>query len=145
MRFPSYFSRFDQSETIRNAKQLLQDYPHYKRLELATRPTLHSPQIDCMPPNHSAENGMENAMIRHVYFVVYVSACERTIANLPNDMDRKILKTRYLDGHTDSYTMKQVGLEHSAYGDAKNQALIAFAELCPPLPDYGQLIVYRSS
>lgn len=148
-----HFSRINEEATIENAKKFLSEYRHYHRIELRSVIALQSPVISGMPSGDSKGNTNEDRVISHLDAKTYCATCRHAIEAIESDTYRKILSETYIKPvYNDDLIMSDVGLEHSRFYDVKNDALIAFAEICPPMPDIKNpddvatidLLVYKS-
>ncbi|MFT8412311.1 MAG: ArpU family phage packaging/lysis transcriptional regulator [Schleiferilactobacillus perolens] len=140
----TYWRRLDHEATAANAEFVLMDYRHRKQKSKRNEITLQSPAIDGMPRSPSTENSQENKLLKYLNDWDFVAQCDRAIESVENDESRTILKLLY----TTDYPVKvqtimdRLGMETTAYYHAKQDALIAFAEVWPPSPS--ELLVYRT-
>lgn len=148
-----HFSRINEPATIQNAKDFLSEYQHFHRIELRSVVALQSPVISDMPKGDSKGNSNEDKVISHLDAKMYCATCRNVIQAIESDTYRKILHQTYIKPiYNDEIIMSHVGLSRTQFYATKNDALIAFAELCPPMPnilddeDTGvyDLLVYES-
>lgn len=139
----SYFRRLDHEKTAKNAERLLSDFRHReaksKRAEVMG---LMSPLMDGMPRNDSVENGTETKLVNELSDQEFVERVRRAIECIENEESRVILRCLYIDRPvTAENIMIRLGMSTTAYYHAKEEALVAFAEVWPPVPS--ELLVYR--
>ena len=138
----------DRDETAANAERVLLSYEHHKSMALRWSISLKSPVIDGMPRNDSVENNTERQITNHIDDQLYVKQCEVIINEIMPQTSRNpkwpdILRYTYLKPlATDLAVQERVGYEHSAFYEAKKDALCAFAELWPPYPS--ELVVRKA-
>ena len=65
VRATRYFSPIDHDKTIENAKEVLRNYWHHKRLAQRTKTALRSPVMDGMPKSPSYGNKAEDKLVSH--------------------------------------------------------------------------------
>lgn len=139
----SYSGRLDHEETAKNAERLLSDFRHRKaKSRRAEVMGLKSPLMDGMPRNDSVENGTETKLIAELSDQEFVQRVRRAIECIESDESRVILRCLYIDRPvTAENIMMRLGMSTTAYYHAKEEALVAFAEVWPPVPS--ELLVYR--
>ena len=132
VRATRYFSPIDHDKTIENAKEVLGNYWHHKRLAQRTKIALRSPVMDGMPKSPSYGNNAEEKVISHADELYYIACCEGAIESLDSANHRLILTSSYLtQRYTDQQIMDKLFLSKAQYYRTKREALIAFAEICP--------------
>ncbi|PTU94019.1 transcriptional regulator [Lacticaseibacillus casei] len=135
VRVTRYFSPIDHDKTIENAKEVLGNYWHHKRLAQRTKIALRSPVMDGMPKSPSYGNKAEEKVISHADELYYVECCESAVDAIEDEDYRTILSESYLipasKRKTNEALFDLIGVGKTAYQDKKKQALIAFGELCP--------------
>ncbi|WP_203624633.1 ArpU family phage packaging/lysis transcriptional regulator [Lacticaseibacillus sp. 866-1] len=139
----SYFRRLDHEETAKNAERLLSDFRHReaksKRAEVMG---LKSPLMDGMPRNDSVENRTETKLVAELSDQEFVHRVRRALECIESEESRVILRCLYIDRSvTAENIMMRLGMSTTAYYHAKEKALVAFAEVWPPVPS--ELLVYR--
>ncbi|MFD1441209.1 ArpU family phage packaging/lysis transcriptional regulator [Lacticaseibacillus hegangensis] len=140
----TYFRRLDHEETAKNAERLLSDFRHReaksKRAEVMG---LKSPLMDGMPRNDSVENGTETKLIAELSDQEFVQRVRRAIECIESEESRVILRCLYIDRPvTAENIMIRLSMSNTAYYHAKEEALVAFAEVWPPEPS--ELLAYRT-
>ncbi|WP_196246206.1 ArpU family phage packaging/lysis transcriptional regulator [Lacticaseibacillus zhaodongensis] len=144
-RVTSLHSSIDEDETAKNAEALLLEYPHYWRLSRQASYGLKSPAMDGMPRPDSTANTADLAIINKVDAGQWLRICNTIIDGMQQTQYGKtqrwhaILKERYVRGLPDYTVMSNLGIEKSQYYEERRDALIAFAEMWPPV--LGQLVV----
>lgn len=139
----TYFRRLDHEETAKNAERLLGDFRHREnKAKRADVLGLQSPTIDGMPRNELVENSAERRIISHLSDQEFVDRVKRAVECIESDEQRKILIGLYIGHPVKAETiMEALGMSTTAYYHAKEEALVAFAEVWPPIPS--ELLVYR--
>jgi len=140
----SYFRRLDHEETAKNAERLLVDFRHREqKAKRADVLGLKSPAMDGMPRNDSTENSMERRITSHLSDQEFVERVKRAIECIESDEARLILRGLYIGRPiTAEALMERLAMSNTAYYHAKEEALVAFAEVWPPVPS--ELLVYRT-
>ena len=101
-----------------------------------------------MPRSDSYGNKAEEQITGHVDDQQFVKKCEVIVREIMPDVAQDENWAKILDYYymrqigTDEVIMERLGYSHSAYYEAKKQALCAFAEVWPPFPN--ELLVYRT-
>ena len=135
VRATRYFSPIDHDKTIENAKEVLGNYWHHKRLAQRTKIALRSPVMDGMPKSPSYGNKAEDKLVSHADELYYLNACENAINIIEDEDYRIILWETYIISPSKRLTndaiVAKLKMERSAFYIARNRALYAFAELCP--------------
>lgn len=139
----SYFRRLDREATAKNAEGLLGDFRHREqKAKRADVLGLKSPAMDGMPRNDTVENSAERRIISHLSDQEFVDRVKRAVECIESDEQRKILIGLYIGHPVKAETiMEALGMSTTAYYHAKEEALVAFAEVWPPIPS--ELLVYR--
>ena len=140
----SYFRRLDHEETAKNAERLLSDFRHReaksKRAEVMG---LKSPLMDGMPRNDTTDNSVERRITDHLSDQEFVERVRRAIECIESDEAKVILCGLYIGRPlTAEALMERMAMSNTAYYHAKEEALVAFAEVWPPFPS--ELLVYRT-
>lgn len=131
----TYFSNIDREATIGNAKAVLEDYEHRKRRALRFSFALKSPKFDGMPRSEAQGNPLEDSIVNHVSDQTYVTTCEDVINAIQDQVQRQILWYTYIKPLADNDAiMDKVNLSYAQFYREKNEALLTFAEIFPPLP-----------
>ncbi|WP_057821920.1 ArpU family phage packaging/lysis transcriptional regulator [Schleiferilactobacillus perolens] len=140
----TYWRRLDHEATATNAKAVLMDYRHRKHKAKRNEVTIQSPQMDGMPRSPSTENAQENKILRDLEDGEFCHQCDRVISAIESSEGRTILRLLYTVGRPPKVEsiMEQLGMQSTAYYHAREDALVAFAELWPPSPS--ELLVYRT-
>lgn len=140
----TYASRLDHEATAENAERLLGDFRHRK--QKSKRPDvagLKSPSLDGMPRNDTVENTAESRIVDHLSDQQFVEQVERALERIESDEARLILRGLYIGRPiTAEALMERLAMSNTAYYHAKEEALVAFAEVWPPVPS--ELLVYRT-
>ena len=144
VRATSYFgkrSKQDRDETAANAERILLEYPRAKSKTLRGAVSIQSPTLDGMPRNDTVSNRNEDKIINTLDDEDLVAQCDyivnKAMPNVSKDPNwAKIIKLAYLlpQPMKDVAIQQRLGYGHTAYYDAKKEALCAFAELWPPFP-----------
>lgn len=139
----SYFRRLDREATAENAEGLLSDFRHREqKAKRADVLGLKSPAMDGMPRNDTVENSVERRITDHLSDQEFVERVKRAVECIESDEQRKILIGLYIGHPVKAETiMEALGMSTTAYYHAKEEALVAFAEVWPPIPS--ELLVYR--
>ncbi|MEN2662166.1 ArpU family phage packaging/lysis transcriptional regulator [Lacticaseibacillus paracasei] len=134
VRATRYFSPIDHDKTIENAKEVLGNYWHHKRLAQRTKMALRSPVMDGMPKSPSYGNKAEEKVISHADELRYVACCEIAIRSVELEKYRIILTETYLvslDQRKPWWLIaEELHLSKSAYYRDFKEALLAFADWC---------------
>ncbi|QPB57167.1 ArpU family phage packaging/lysis transcriptional regulator [Lacticaseibacillus paracasei] len=134
VRATSYFSPIDHDKTIENAKEVLGNYWHHKRLAQRTKTALRSPVMDGMPKSPSYGNKAEEKVISHSDELRYVACCEIAVRSVELEKYRIILTETYLvslDQRKPWWLIaEELHLSKSAYYRDFKEALLAFADWC---------------
>ncbi|MCI1912946.1 MAG: hypothetical protein LKJ06_07925 [Schleiferilactobacillus harbinensis] len=140
----TYWRRLDHEATATNAEAVLMDYRHRKHKAKRNEVTIQSPQMDGMPRSPSTENAQENKILRDLEDGEFCQQCDRVISAIESSEGRTILRLLYTVGRPPKVEsiMEQLGMQSTAYYHAREDALVAFAELWPPSPS--ELLVYRT-
>lgn len=140
----TYRSRLDHVETAKNADRLLLDYRHREqKAKRADVMGLMSPSLDGMPRNDTVENTVESRVVGHISDSEFVERVKRAIECIENDESKLILRSLYIGRPiTAEALMDRLAMSTTAYYHAKENALVAFAEVWPPVPS--ELLVYRT-
>lgn len=148
VRVTSWYSKVDRDQTASNAAEILLAYPHHKALAMRYTIALQSPNMDGMPRSDSFDNTTEAKIIGHLDDKQFVAQVDYILNEMMPEVSRnenwaKILKLAYITrgGLQDKAIQERLGYEHSAYYEAKKDALCAFAELWPPFPS--ELVVLQ--
>lgn len=141
MRATKRFSRVNRDKTAANADEVLTQYPSRKAMTLRWSAALQSPNMDGMPRTSSTRNTAEDKVMGHLDDLQYVKQVEYIINELMPEVSRdenwaSILRLTYMThgGLEPSEVQDRLGIEHSAFYEARKDALCAFAELWPPFP-----------
>ncbi|WP_203663781.1 ArpU family phage packaging/lysis transcriptional regulator [Lacticaseibacillus sp. 53-4] len=140
----TYFRRLDHEETAKNAERLLSDFRHReaksKRAEVMG---MKSPLMDGMPRNDSVENRTETKLVAELSDQEFVHRVRRALECIESEESRVILRCLYIDRPvTAENIMIRLSMSNTAYYHAKEEALVAFAEVWPPEPS--ELLAYRT-
>ena len=140
----SYFRRLDHEETAKNAERLLSDFRHReaksKRAEVMG---MKSPLMDGMPRNDTTDNSVERRITDHLSDQEFVERVKRALECIEDDTSRLILQGLYIGRPIKAEAlMERLTMSNTAYYHAKEEALVAFAEVWPPVPS--ELLVYRT-
>lgn len=140
----TYWRRLDHEATAANAEAVLMDYRHRKAKAKRNEITIQSPRMDGMPRSPSTENAQENKILRDLEDGEFCQQCDRVINAIESSEGRTILKLLYTVDRPPKVEsiMERLGMQSTAYYHAKDDALIAFAEIWPPSPS--ELLVYRT-
>ncbi|MCI1894784.1 MAG: DUF1492 domain-containing protein [Lactobacillus sp.] len=140
----TYFRRLDHEETAKNAERLLGDFRHREnKAKRADVLGLKSPAMDGMPRNDTVENTAESRIVDHLSDQQFVERVKRAIECIESDEARLILRGLYIGRPiTAEALMDRLAMSNTAYYHAKEEALVAFAEVWPPVPS--ELLVYRT-
>lgn len=140
----SYFRRLDREATAENAEGLLSDFRHREqKAKRADVLGLKSPAMDGMPRNDTVENTAESRIVDHLSDQQFVERVKRAIECIESDEARLILRGLYIGRPiTAEALMDRLAMSNTAYYHAKEEALVAFAEVWPPVPS--ELLVYRT-
>lgn len=140
----TYWRRLDHEATAANAEAVLMDYRHRKAKAKRNEITIQSPRMDGMPRSPSTENAQENKILRDLEDGEFCQQCDRVINAIESSEGRTILKLLYTVDRPPKVEsiMERLGMQSTAYYHAKEDALIAFAEIWPPSPS--ELLVYRT-
>lgn len=140
----TYWRRLDHEATAANAEAVLMDYRHRKAKAKRNEITIQSPRMDGMPRSPSTENAQENKILRDLEDGEFCQQCDRVINAIESSEGRTILKLLYTVDRPPKVEsiMERIGMQSTAYYHAKEDALIAFAEIWPPSPS--ELLVYRT-
>ncbi|MBU6048328.1 transcriptional regulator [Lacticaseibacillus paracasei] len=134
VRATRYFSPIDHDKTIENAKEVLENYWHHKRLAQRTKIALRSPVMDGMPKSPSYGNKAEDKLVSHTEELRYVACCEIAIRSVELEKYRIILTETYLvsiDQRKPWWLIaEELHLSKSAYYRDFKEALLAFADWC---------------
>lgn len=134
VRATRYFSPIDHDKTIENAKEVLGNYWHHKRLAQRTQTALISPVMDGMPKSPSYGNKAEEKVISHSDELRYVACCEIAVRSVELEKYRIILTETYLvslDQRKPWWLIaEELHLSKSAYYRDFKEALLAFADWC---------------
>lgn len=134
VRATRYFSPIDHDKTIENAKEVLGNYWHHKRLAQRTKIALRSPMMDGMPKSPSYGNKAEEKVISHANELQYVACCENAIRSVELEKYRIILTETYIvsiDQRKPWWLIaEKLHLSKSAYYRDFKKALLAFADWC---------------
>ncbi|EPC69866.1 Putative autolysin regulatory protein ArpU [Lacticaseibacillus paracasei subsp. paracasei Lpp41] len=134
VRATRYFSPIDHDKTIENAKEVLGNYWHHKRLAQRTKISLRSPVMDGMPKSPSYGNKAEDKLVSHTEELRYVACCEIAIRSVELEKYRIILTETYLvslDQRKPWWLIaEELHLSKSAYYRDFKEALLAFADWC---------------
>ena len=134
VRATRYFSPIDHDKTIENAKEVLGNYWHHKRLAQRTKIALRSPVMDGMPKSPSYGNKSEEKLVSHADELRYVACCEIAIRSVELEKYRIILTETYLvslDQRKPWWLIaEELHLSKSAYYRDFKEALLAFADWC---------------
>ncbi|MHA3065783.1 ArpU family phage packaging/lysis transcriptional regulator [Lacticaseibacillus saniviri] len=143
-RVTSLYSRLDKDATAKNAAAVLEDYQHRKmRVERWGNLSLQSPQITGMPRSESYGNKAEERITDTADDKVYLKTCEETLARITEPTYHGILKyTYFVPLKSNADIMERVHLSHSAFYEARKEALVAFAGWWLPIQT-SELMVYR--
>lgn len=143
-RVDAIFKRLDNTETAANVDALLRKYLENKSIAGRGTASLQSPAMDGMPRSDSYGNRVEEKIVGDLSARQFVKQCDSTLDKVPDETYHTILKLTYFvhNQPNDSIIMERVGLEHSAYYEAKKRAQIAFAGWWPP-EGTSELLVYR--
>ena len=131
VRATSYFgkrSKQERDKTAANAERILLEYPRARSKTLRGAVSIQSPTLDGMPRNDTVSNRNEDRII---------NTLDKAMPNVSKDPNwAKIIKLAYLlpQPMKDVAIQQRLGYGHTAYYDAKKEALCAFAELWPPFP-----------
>ncbi|ETW68505.1 autolysin regulatory protein arpU [Lacticaseibacillus rhamnosus 2166] len=135
VRATRYFSPIDHDKTIENAKEVLGNYWHHKRLAQRTKIALRSPLMDGMPKSPSYGNKAEDKLVSHADELYYIACCEGAIESLENENYRIILVESYLTPKTTRKSSLQLAdhlhVDRTTLWRQTQEALYAFAEICP--------------
>lgn len=140
----SYFMRLDREATAKNAERLLGDFRHREqKAKRADVLGLQSPTMDGMPRNETVENSAERRIISHLSDQEFVERVKRALECIEDDTSRLILQSLYICRPIKAEAlMERLTMSNTAYYHAKEEALVAFAEVWPPVPS--ELLVYRT-
>ncbi|MDE3290422.1 transcriptional regulator [Lacticaseibacillus paracasei] len=134
VRATRYFSPIDHDKTIENAKEVLGNYWHHKRLAKRTKIALRSPVMDGMPKSPSYGNKAEDKLVSHADELYYIACCEIAIRSVELEKYRIILTETYLvslDQRKPWWLIaEELHLSKSAYYRDFKEALLAFADWC---------------
>lgn len=140
-------SSIDDDATAKNAEALLLEYPHYWRLARQASYGLQSPKMDGMPRSDSAVNKSDLAIIGNIDAQQWVHICNKVLEDMEQTQWGKtqrwhaILREKYVRGLPDYTVMSNLNIEKSQYYDERRDALVAFAEMWPPV--LNKLVVSR--
>ena len=123
VRATRYFSPIDHDKTIENAKEVLANYWHHKRLAQRTKIALRSPVMDGMPKSPSYGNKAEDKVISHADELYYIACCEGAIESLDSANHRLILTSSYLVAGELALTFRQI---HDNFVINLHRSLILF-------------------
>lgn len=140
----SYFRRLDREATAENAEGLLSDFRHREqKAKRADVLGLKSPAMDGMPRNETVENTAEGRIVEHLSDKEFTERVRRAIECIESDEAKVILCGLYIGRPlTAEALMERLAMSNTAYYHAKEEALVAFAEVWPPVPS--ELLVYRT-
>lgn len=140
----SYFRRLDREATAENAERLLGDFRHREqKAKRADVLGLKSPAMDGMPSNDTVENTAEGRIVEHLSDKEFTERVRRAIECIESDEAKVILCGLYIGRPlTAEALMERLAMSNTAYYHAKEEALVAFAEVWPPVPS--ELLVYRT-
>lgn len=139
-----YFRRLDREATAKNAERLLGDFRHREqKAKRADVLGLASPSLDGMPRNDTVENTVEGRIVEHLSDKEFTERVRRAIECIESDEAKVILCGLYIGRPlTAEALMERLAMSNTAYYHAKEEALVAFAEVWPPVPS--ELLVYRT-
>ncbi|KRN13450.1 hypothetical protein IV37_GL000172 [Fructilactobacillus fructivorans] len=146
----SHFTFLNKEKTIANAKMALEKYSYWHNRELSQKvASLGSPIISDMPKAQSTTNTQENRILEHIDAGLYCEYCRKAIEFLTDERYQDILNNSYITRqYPDEFLMSKLCLSKTRFYQVKNEALLAFAQVCPPLPfknddDVYSLISYK--
>lgn len=143
VRVTSLYSKLDKRATAENAAAVLSDYPHRRARSLSWSMDLQSPSMDGMPRNDSVDNRTEHKIVDHLDDEQFVRRCNNILATITNETYRNILRFTYLHPLVSVEAVQErLHLAPSTYRRQREEALVAFAELWPPIPS--ELLVYSA-
>lgn len=140
----TYFGRLDRRATADRADMVLGDYRHRrakaKRAEIVA---LQSPNLDGMPSSPSVENRVESKILHQLSDCEFVGRVDAVLECIEDQEARTLLKLLYTGRPmTGEAIMERMSMSNTAYYRARENALVAFAEVWPPAPS--ELLVYRN-
>ncbi len=134
VRATRYFSLIDHDKTIENAKEVLGNYWHHKRLAQRTKIALRSPVMDGMTKSPSYGNKAEDKIVSHADELRYIDCCEKAIKSVEIERYRIILTETYLvpiDKRKPWWMIAdELHLSKSTYYRNLNEALLTFSDWC---------------
>lgn len=143
VRVTSLYSRLDKKATAENAAAMLSDYPHRLARSRAWSMDLQSPVMDGMPRNDSIENRAESKVVDHLDDEQFVRRCDNIVRAITNETYQNILRFTYMQPLESVEAIEErMFMAPSTYRRQRVEALVAFAELWPPVPS--NLLVYSA-
>ncbi|WP_172188894.1 ArpU family phage packaging/lysis transcriptional regulator [Lentilactobacillus kribbianus] len=135
-----YFGRINKDKTIENSRRVLEKYEYMHNIELRELVSLQSPIMSDEPKAQNVNNSSEDKAIRFVQAKSYCSTVRNAIEVIENEVYRIILQDTYLVSNfqgnrsvMDHIASSGNRIEEAQFYRIKNEALICFAEVCPPV------------
>ena len=142
VRVTSLYSRIDRKATAANAEAVLMDYQHHYARVISWSMDLQSPNMDGMPRNPSVDNNAEIKITNRLSDEQFVKRCNNIVQRIENETYRNIIRFTYFRPlPTVRDIEERLALSPSTYRRQKQEALVLFAELWPPVPS--ELLVYK--
>lgn len=142
MYYKNECSQIDGKATAANAEAVLRDY-EFKRSLARRNQVLRSPVMDSMP--HATDNAArERVIVNQLDAAEFVAECDAALAALKaQDAEQAtIIQLLYFGPIlTAQALMERLAMSNTAYYNAKQKALVAFAQLFPPR--WGELLVFK--
>lgn len=138
----SLWGSLDRKETAKNAERVLSDFHHRKQRARAWSTALQSPQITDMPSSEPIGNPTEKKIVNHLSDDEFVARCIQIVEAIEDDTQRGVLTYTYIKPLSSvELIAERLAISRQSYYRYKESALVAFAELWPPIPS--ELLVYR--
>lgn len=150
LRSSRHFSKLDSGATIDKTRSFLQLYQDYHRIERRDIISLRSPSYDGMPKAPHSNNAQEDKVVDHLSAAMICRDVRNAIDALEDWRFRYIINHTFIKSNDlIEIQMDELGVSRTRYSELKNEALIAFAEIYPPMLDENgkpdDLMVFKGS